>query len=177
MHGDAEAVVLALLPPSAGMAQVKAPASKARTVTQKVRQTVTRTAARGAAREARLPETWAGLGSYAAQHALPLLFVSDGVAGIAGPGPEQPPTAFPTIPVDRDDALAVYRVAFECISRARRGGGPSHLACVAFRPRGGKAEESDALIRLESTLRARGAFGASWRKGLERRLIRELSGA
>ncbi len=159
MHGAAETVVVALLPPSAELGPAAAPATRVR------------------AGGFKPPETWAGLASHAARNALPLLFVSDGTAEVASPGPDQLPPALPTIPVDRDDALAVYRVAFECMGRARLGGGPSHLACVPFRTRGRKPAAPDALMRLENTLRARGAFGASWRNGLERRLIRELSGA
>ncbi len=151
MHQGAGAVLVVLLPPSAGLAEGKTPATA-------------------------LPKTWAGVGAHAARLRLPLLFVSEGTARVANPDPAQPPPAFPTIPVDRDDALAIYRVVFECAQRARLGAGPSHLACVP-RPRKGSADGSDALVRLETMLRARGAFGKSWRNGLERRLIRELTEA
>lgn len=122
------------------------------------------------------PQTWADAGLYAARLALPLLLISDGLAGVASLTPDQPAPVYPSIPVDRDDALAIYRVAFECASRARSGGGPSHIAAVPFRVRGAQAPVLDALMRLESMLRERAAFDKKWRKQLEQRLIRELSG-
>ncbi len=133
-----------------------------------------------------LPTSWAAAGDFAAKLALPLLLLSDQLTPqrtVADEKPAHllPAPAYPSIPVDRDDALAIYRVAFECATRARAGMGPSHIQCVPFRLRGereqGKQQtQPEALARLEAMLRRRGAFSKAWRRQLERKLIRELSG-
>ncbi len=132
------------------------------------------------------PRNWAEAGQWAAQRGLPLLLLSEeppratALAAKARQKPAHllPAPLYPTIPVDRDDALAIYRVAFECLARARAGGGPSELQCVPFRALGRQAGVpvgGDALFRLETMLRARGAFAASWKRQLERDLVRKLS--
>jgi acetoin:2,6-dichlorophenolindophenol oxidoreductase subunit alpha len=40
---------------------------------------------------------------------------------------------FPVIPVDGNDAIAVYRVAQEALARARKNGGPTLVECRTFR--------------------------------------------
>ncbi len=40
---------------------------------------------------------------------------------------------FPAMPVDGNDAIAVYRVAQEAIARARKNGGPTLIECQTFR--------------------------------------------
>lgn len=39
----------------------------------------------------------------------------------------------PIVPVDQDDVVAVYRIAYEAIDKARRGAGPTVIACVPYR--------------------------------------------
>ena len=130
-----------------------------------------------------LPAGWAAALDEAAALALPLLLVSDGPLPSALDGDalaRQPAPRCPAIPVDREDALAIYRVAFECAARARTGGGPSLLQCTPFRlrrSRAGELPEATALEHVERMLRERGAFGKRWQQGLERQLLRELSGS
>ncbi len=135
----------------------------------------------GRARTRRFPATWSSAGLYAAQLRLPLLLLSDRPAappnsrrspGIAAPAP-----LYPTIAVDRDDALAVYRVAFECAARARAGDGPSALECVPFRPQGVPAKAESGLVRLETMLRQQALFTARWLERAERQLVKEVAGA
>ena len=134
------------------------------------------------------PKSWAEAGDWAARHGLPLLLLTEeprrraaASAKAAGkPAHLLPAPLFPTIPVDREDALAIYRVAFECVARMRAGGGPSELRCVPVRSRSHStdpAAEPDPLSRLEAMLRKRGAFQASWKRRLERDLVRKLSGS
>ena len=124
------------------------------------------------------PSRWRQAGEYAALHALPLL--------LAGVGPRvgsslgriedahlRPAARFPSIPVDRADALAVYRVTHECAQRARGGLGPSHIAGVGFRIRG-EAEAADGLSRLETMLRRRSLFSKAARRHLEQQILREF---
>jgi pyruvate dehydrogenase E1 component alpha subunit len=74
----------------------------------------------------------------------------------------------PSIPVDTQDVIAMYRVAHESIERARDGGGPTHVVSVRWQPaatgrkRAAKAE--DAVGHLEHWLTARGLPAAEWRR-------------
>ncbi len=123
------------------------------------------------------PRSWAEAGVYAVQSSLPLLLVSDQTRLKSAAATEAhllPAPLYPSIPVDRQDALAAYRVAFECAARARAEGGPSHLDAVPF-PAGLPGENETALARLEAALRKRGAFSKVWQRQLERRLVRELT--
>ncbi len=69
---------------------------------------------------------------------------------------------FPSITVDANDVVAVYRVANEAISRARLGRGPTLIECRPFPvtprpgPNGGYAH--DPIRNMEHYLRARGLF-------------------
>jgi len=81
-----------------------------------------------------------------------------------------PPAAYPTIPVDQLDVIAMYRVAHESLQRARDGSGPTHILAVRWEPaasRGksrGKGETRDAVRHLEEWLMARGLPVEAWRK-------------
>ena len=120
------------------------------------------------------PSPWDEAGIQAAQLGLPLLLVSEEKTAPRAGTPEKPAPSYPTIPVDGDDALAVYRVAYECAARARAGLGPSRIAGVPFHVRR-QAPAPGALARLEAMLRARGAWDKAWRRRQERTLIAELS--
>jgi pyruvate dehydrogenase E1 component alpha subunit len=65
---------------------------------------------------------------------------------------------FPVIPVDGNDVVAVYRVAYECIVRARRGGGPSVIVCRFFPKNGRVGANQDPLQNMERYLTAKGLF-------------------
>ncbi len=127
---------------------------------------------------AQSPSDWASAATYAAGLGLPLLLVADRPRRArlrpaqARPAYRLPAPLYPSIPVDRDDALAIYRVAFECAVRARAGLGPSLLACVSVPAQ----PQVSPLSRLEAMLRQRGAFHKAWRRQLERQLLRELRG-
>jgi len=65
----------------------------------------------------------------------------------------------PTIPVDDSDAVAVYRVVYESIDKARRGAGPTLIQCMrheSLSTRGHhKDERADPLVYMEQYLRKR----------------------
>jgi TPP-dependent pyruvate/acetoin dehydrogenase alpha subunit len=65
---------------------------------------------------------------------------------------------FPSIPVDANDVVAVYRVAYECILRARQGGGPSMIECKTW------TAKSDPLRNMEQYLAAKGLFTEGWKQ-------------
>ncbi len=158
-HADNGKVVCVLLPPRAPLAGLSG----------------------GQAAKSASANPWDGLAATAAQLQLPLLLLADypkpppAAPQTAKPPHRLPAPAYPSIPVDREDALAAYRVAYECTARARAGGGPSRIDAVPFRLRGQPAPP-DALLRLETMLRKRGAFPKSWRRRLERDIIAKLGG-
>ena len=106
----------------------------------------------------------------AAVHNLPMIFVhqADGewkkILGTIerrkkNDSREQQRPWFPHIAVDRDDVVAMYRVASEAISRARLGRGPTLIECRPLRvshARNGHGH--DPIRHMEHYLRARGLF-------------------
>ena len=106
-------------------------------------------------------------------HALPIIFVQqlDSGAGEWTSPPEAKSKKsqdgetpwFPSIAVDTDDLVAVYRVAYEAISRARLGRGPTLIECHILRPSAGSTNGTgrhtgDAVRNMENYLRAKGLF-------------------
>lgn len=75
---------------------------------------------------------------------------------------------YPSIPVDTQDVIAVYRVAHESIARAREGAGPTHIVGVrwALAATNGKraATSEDPVKHLEHWLMARGLPAQEWRR-------------
>jgi len=55
----------------------------------------------------------------------------------------------PGIPVDANDAVALYRVAQESIGRLRGGDGPVVIECVPYRQQG---ESNDPIVRMKDFL-------------------------
>src|SRR5690349_3145559 len=60
---------------------------------------------------------------------LPIIYVQ---VERALPKPTRRRTEIISIPVDRADVVAIYRVASEAIDKARRGAGPTLIQCVPF---------------------------------------------
>lgn len=69
---------------------------------------------------------------------------------------------FPSITVDSNDVVAVYRVANEAISRARLGRGPTLIECQPYHLAGestsNNGHSQDAVKNMEHYLQARGLF-------------------
>jgi hypothetical protein len=70
--------------------------------------------------------------------------------------------AVPVIPVDAGDPLAIYRVAQECLLRARAGGGAAAIACV---PCG-----TDPVALLARQLVRKGICTEQWIRGVDTHL-------
>lgn len=102
----------------------------------------------------------------AAAAKLPVLFVED-ARDRALTNRNIDPNAMPSIPVDADDGIALYRVAHESIARARHGGGPTQITCVRWSHRSGN--QGDAIQRLEQWLNARGLPAQAWREEIAAR--------
>lgn len=97
---------------------------------------------------------------FAAAHALPILFVRQGKSPLevpAGGGKwEMPALNLPVMPVDRDDAVAVYRVAHEAIQHLRRGDVPTLIDCVALRIPGRRITALDSIRKMGAYLEGKG---------------------
>lgn|SRR3954464_3591562 len=81
------------------------------------------------------------------------------------------------IPVDQSDAVAVYRVAYEAIDKARRGAGPTLIRCIRGRVTAGRKRPddphcSDPIAYMEYYLRKK----SSWDDALRTNVEREFSG-
>ncbi|HTZ90361.1 MAG TPA: thiamine pyrophosphate-dependent enzyme [Alloacidobacterium sp.] len=85
--------------------------------------------------------------------------------------------AFPVIPVDGSDVVAVYRVAHECIVRARRGAGPSVIACSFAPMNGASARSQDPIRNMEKYLAAKGLFKIEQKQSIIRRFEQEIAAA
>ena len=67
----------------------------------------------------------------------------------------------PAIPVDGNDVVAVYRVAFESVQRARNGGGPTVIEAHTHRTAQGS--EHDPIATMERYLDRRELFTTEWK--------------
>ena len=85
---------------------------------------------------------------------------------------------FPVIPVDGDDAVAVYRVAFEAIKRARQAGGPTLMDCKSNRESGiNAAVHGDPILLMEQYLTRKGIFTEEWKQSVVDNFQAELDEA
>jgi TPP-dependent pyruvate/acetoin dehydrogenase alpha subunit len=75
----------------------------------------------------------------------------------------------PVIPVDGSDVVAVYRVATEAITHARKGNGPTLIDCI-FEP----SEARDPLLKMETYLTRKGLFSEEWKRQVTAAFKREL---
>jgi TPP-dependent pyruvate/acetoin dehydrogenase alpha subunit len=99
----------------------------------------------------------------------------------------------PTLIVDADDVVAVYRVVHEAIRRARQGHGPALIACKAYRwlgypevaplPHQPSLEEAaseksnDPISRMEIYLEQKGLWSTGWKEKLVKNFRRQLDAA
>ncbi len=105
---------------------------------------------------------WQQATDFAAEHRLPIVFVADGTEGRPSrnhDGRELSHWPFPTIAVDGRDVIAVYRVAKEAISAARRGHGPTLVDCVNFVAPGRRGrDDRDPIASFRGYLKRHGAW-------------------
>jgi hypothetical protein len=93
----------------------------------------------------------------------------------------------PAIPVDRNDALALYRVIYESAARARSGGGPTWITCSrwpiaspdgalnAVKAAADTMNTIEPLKALEQTLRARRLLDRQHQRHLQQALDKEFA--
>jgi TPP-dependent pyruvate/acetoin dehydrogenase alpha subunit len=108
---------------------------------------------------------------------LPLVFVCHESGPATGPGLH----GLPTVNVDENDAVAIYRVATEAISHARRGSGPTLIECkpwpLAGGKRSGKHRTTDPIRSMESYLAKKGIDAGTFKKRVAAAFKRELDEA
>jgi pyruvate dehydrogenase E1 component alpha subunit len=78
----------------------------------------------------------------------------------------------PVIPVDGSDVVAVYRVATEAITHARKGNGPTLIDCI-FEP----SESRDPLLQMETYLTRKDLFSEEGKLQVAAAFKRELNDA
>jgi pyruvate dehydrogenase E1 component alpha subunit len=113
------------------------------------------------------PAVWAKALAYVSANKLPLLFVV-----LPGGKPQGSRTGqmaalalrchIPGMPVDQDDAVALYRVSQEAIGHARIGGGGALIECVRYVVEGTKTPKSDAIYGLGQYMLHRHVADARW---------------
>jgi len=112
----------------------------------------------------------------AARRSLPVVFISLRTAGEAPAflGSSAIPAegmAFgvPVITVDGNDAVAVYRVAYEALTRARQLSNPTLIDCICLK--------EDGLAVMESFLHARNLITPAQKRSIRTRLRKEVNAA
>jgi len=116
------------------------------------------------ARPASMRESFAA----AAKRNLPVLYI---LQGSTPPGDIC--NGIPVIRADASDAVALYRVAYESITRARDGIGPTILECAAWP---GDSQSPDPLLKLEHYLAGKKLFRPHWKRALEKKFSSAITG-
>jgi TPP-dependent pyruvate/acetoin dehydrogenase alpha subunit len=113
------------------------------------------------------PAVWTRALAYVSTHKLPLLIVVLPARKPQGSRTGQMATLairnhIPGMPVDQDDAVALYRVAQEAIGHARIGGGGALIECVRYIVEGTKLSKSDAITTLADYMLHRNVADKRW---------------
>ena len=77
----------------------------------------------------------------------------------------------PSIPVDRNDVVAVYRVVHEAVDRARRGGGPT---LIESKPWTLDIHSQDPIARMQQYLQWKGLWSSEWNLRVNQEIRREI---
>lgn len=115
---------------------------------------------------------------FAFDHRLPIIYVQRH-ANTSSASPRTKSSQLPAIPVDQSDAVAVYRVAYEAIDKARRGVGPTIIQCVRYstakRELGSNnSHTDDPLEHMEQHLRKRSLWSDEFKRSLKENFLQEL---
>jgi TPP-dependent pyruvate/acetoin dehydrogenase alpha subunit len=117
---------------------------------------------------------------FAHDHCLPIIYVLLKNSRFEPPRRSlaRKPSTMPVIPVDQIDVVAVYRVSFEAIDKARRGAGPTLIQCVrdpksSGRRKSGQSESRDPLLYMELYLRKKDLWSDELKRNAEVDFSRE----
>jgi pyruvate dehydrogenase E1 component alpha subunit len=115
----------------------------------------------------------------AAAARLPVLFVCQAGARAADLARQAQRCGLPGIAVDREDVVAIYRVASEAIAHARRGNGPTLIEWVRWKVQGTHRRSSagNAVRTMENYLASKGLFQPEFKAEVIAEFTRELDRA
>lgn len=108
---------------------------------------------------------------FAFDHRLPIIYVQQrSLSGARKRSNSRKRPQLPTIPVDQNDAIAVFRVACEAIDKARRGVGPTVIDAIEPQSRSSasnhnNAQHHDPLEYMEWYLRRRNLWSDELKHG------------
>lgn len=85
------------------------------------------------------------------------------------------PYGFPSITVDGSDVVAVYRVATEAITHARKGNGATLIECVTWRS--DHHSSTDPILKMEAYLTRKGLFSEELKREAAAAFSSELDAA
>ncbi len=114
-----------------------------------------------------LSPAWQEALASAELHDLPMIFLSWN-----HPAQKTRTHRFPTIPVDGNDVVAVYRVACEAIAHARMGNGPTLIECQPY-----VLNPSDPIQNMEKYLIRKGVFSEKLKQEIITKFSSELDAA
>lgn len=125
---------------------------------------------------------------YAGTHRLPIVYVIE--TDTCGPTVEQAVEdigvklqryEFPVITVDGNDAVAVYRVSSEAISRARNNGGPTlidaRICCWPVMDAPEEWQSDDPIPHMQRYLRKRSLWSNKWQQGIIDEIVEQIEQA
>jgi len=105
---------------------------------------------------------------------MPILFVCQSPFPADDLASQINPYGFPGIAVDRNDVVAVYRVASESITHARKGNGPTFIECKTFnvpiangrpaQPKSPLPPAGDSIRNMENYLTRKGLFTPQYKQ-------------
>jgi len=127
---------------------------------------------------------WRKMLGLASKLELPLIFVvlpaakGKGRGDVTNLSAKSAGWGVPGIPVDADDAVALYRAAQEAMGRTRGGDGPVLIECVTYRVKGAKQRASaDPLIQMKEFLLNRKVSTSVWLEGAGGGMRRRIAAA
>ena len=117
--------------------------------------------------ESSTPGSWQEALASAALHDLPMVFLSWNHIPMKTKGHR-----LPTITVDGNDVVAVYRVACESIAHARMGNGPTLIECQPY-----TLDPGDPILNMEKYLIRKGIFREDFKNQIAAEFRNELDAA
>jgi len=118
--------------------------------------------------------------AYALKNHLPILYVQLGEASSRTRKHDSSFNGLAIVPVDQADVVAIYRVAYEAIEKARRRAGPTLIQCLRYESARRKrtAEDShgnDPLSYMERYLKKKGLWSDDFKSSLLESFSNELN--
>jgi TPP-dependent pyruvate/acetoin dehydrogenase alpha subunit len=112
---------------------------------------------------------WREIIETAAKLELPMIFVvlppkGNGKDGVNQLSAKVRAWGIPGMPVDANDAVALYRVTQESLGRIRGGGGPVLIECKGYRVQGVRDSAQDPLVQMQGFLLGRKLCTKAWLK-------------